>query len=83
MKFFIFLLNFCRQNLKRAVTILDMIKRREKTKREDLHLGIEIFEKRYQAKDFNGQLLAEFSNIAVKNARYVFRHFERFSVSYV
>lgn len=48
-----------------------MIKRREKTKREDLHLGIEIFEKRYQAKDFNGQLLAEFSNIAVKNTRYV------------
>lgn len=48
-----------------------MIKRREKTKREDLHLGIEIFEKRYQAKDFNGQLLAEFSNIAVKSTRYV------------
>lgn len=47
-----------------------MIKRREKTKREDLHLGIEIFEKRYQAKDFNGQLMAEYSNMAVKTTRY-------------
>ena len=49
-----------------------MIKRREKTKREDLRLGIEIFEKRFQAKDFNGQLLSEFSNIAAKSARYVY-----------
>lgn len=48
-----------------------MIKRREKTKREDLRLGIEIFEKRFQAKDFNGQLLSEFSNIAAKSTRYV------------
>lgn len=61
----------CRRNLSRAVTILEMIKRREKTKREDVHLGIEIFEKRYQAKDFNGQLLAEYSNVAVKSSRYV------------
>ena len=48
-----------------------MIKRREKTKREDLHLGIEIFEKRYQSKDFNGQMLAEYTNMAVKSSRYV------------
>lgn len=47
-----------------------MIKRREKTKREHVHLGIEIFEKRYQAKDFNGYLLAEYTNNAVKNSRF-------------
>lgn len=46
-----------------------MIKRREKTKREHVHLGIEIFEKRYQAKDFNGYLLAEYTNNAVKSSR--------------
>lgn len=53
------------------MTLLEMIKRREKTKREHVHLGIEIFEKRYQAKDFNGCLLNEFTNNAVKSSRYV------------
>lgn len=48
-----------------------MIKRREKTKREHVHLGIEIFEKRYQAKDFNGFLLAEYTNNAIKTSRFV------------
>lgn len=47
-----------------------MIKRREKTKREHVHLGIEIFEKRFQARDFNGHLLAEFTSSAVKTSRY-------------
>lgn len=66
------LINFLiyRRNLSRAVTILEMIKRREKTKREHVHLGIEIFEKRYQARDFNGHLVAEFTNTAVKSSRY-------------
>lgn len=50
-----------------------MIKRREKTKREHVHLGIEIFEKRYQAKDFNGYLLAEYTNNAVKTSRYILK----------
>lgn len=62
---------FFRRNLSRAVTLLEMIKRREKTKREHVHLGIEIFEKRYQAKDFNGYLLAEYTNNAMKNTRFV------------
>lgn len=44
-----------------------MIKRREKTKHDHVRLGIEIFEKRYQAKDFNGYLLAEYTNNAVKS----------------
>ncbi|XP_055309269.1 uncharacterized protein LOC129573097 [Sitodiplosis mosellana] len=61
-----------KRNLSRAVTLLEMIKRREKTKREHVHLGIEIFEKRYQAKDFNGYLLNEYTNNAVKNSRSAF-----------
>lgn len=48
-----------------------MVKRREKSKREILHLGIEIFEKRYQSRDFSGQLLAEFSSNLAKQSRYI------------
>ncbi|KYN02573.1 PREDICTED: enhancer of polycomb homolog 1 [Cyphomyrmex costatus] len=50
-----------RRDLSRAVTLLEMVKRREKTKREHLHLTIEIYEKRYQAQDFSGQILSEVS----------------------
>lgn len=35
-----------RRDLSRTVTLLELVKRREKTKREHLHLTIEIFEKR-------------------------------------
>lgn len=49
-----------RRDLSRAVTLLEMIKKREKTKREQLHLTIEVVEKRYQARDFSGQLQAEY-----------------------
>lgn len=35
-----------RRDLSRAVTLLEMVKRREKTKREHLHLTIEVYEKR-------------------------------------
>lgn len=59
-----------RRDLSRAVTLLEMVKRREKTKREQLHLTIEIFEKRYQAGDFSGQILAEVS--AIKHPRPTF-----------
>lgn len=52
-----------RRDLSRAVTLLELVKRREKTKREHLHLTIEVFEKRYQHKDFTGSLLAELSTI--------------------
>lgn len=37
-----------RRDLSRAVTLLELVKRREKTKREHLHLTIEVYEKRYQ-----------------------------------
>lgn len=36
-----------RRDLSRAVTLLEMVKRREKTKREHLHLTIEVYEKRF------------------------------------
>nr|XP_014088244.1 uncharacterized protein LOC106616209 [Bactrocera oleae] len=51
-----------RRDLQRATTVLEMVKRREKTKREQLHLSIEIFEKRYQLRDFSGALLSELSS---------------------
>ncbi|XP_035213488.1 enhancer of polycomb homolog 1-like [Stegodyphus dumicola] len=56
-----------RRDLSRAVTLLEFVKRREKSKREHLHLTVEIVEKRYQAGDFSGQLLAEVS--AIKHSR--------------
>lgn len=61
-----------RRDLSRAVTLLEMIKRREKIKREQLHLGIEVYEKRYQTQDFNGQLLSEFTANATKASRPAF-----------
>ncbi|XP_056148565.1 enhancer of polycomb homolog 1-like isoform X2 [Lampris incognitus] len=48
-----------RRDLSRAVTILEMIKRREKSKRELLHLTLEIFEKRNVMSDFGGEIMAE------------------------
>lgn len=61
-----------RRDLSRAVTLLEMIKRREKAKREQMHLSVEVFEKRYQARDYNGQLLAEFTSQAAKSTRPAF-----------
>ncbi|XP_026565876.1 enhancer of polycomb homolog 1 isoform X2 [Pseudonaja textilis] len=48
-----------RRDLSRAVTILEMIKRREKSKRELLHLTLEIVEKRYKLGDYNGEIMSE------------------------
>ncbi|KAJ8336639.1 hypothetical protein SKAU_G00378590 [Synaphobranchus kaupii] len=48
-----------RRDLSRAVTILEMIKRREKSKRELLHLTLEIIEKRHGMADFGGEIMAE------------------------
>ncbi|KAG7274797.1 hypothetical protein CRUP_010294 [Coryphaenoides rupestris] len=48
-----------RREFSRTVTILEMIKRREKAKRELLHLTLEVAEKRYQLGDFNGEVLGE------------------------
>lgn len=48
-----------RRDLSRAVTLLELIKRREKMKREHCHLTVEVFEKRFQGRDFSGAMLAE------------------------
>ncbi|KFO34547.1 enhancer of polycomb homolog 1 isoform X4 [Fukomys damarensis] len=48
-----------RRDLSRAVTILEMIKRREKSKRELLHLTLEIMEKRYNLGDYGGEIMSE------------------------
>ncbi|EDS36917.1 enhancer of polycomb [Culex quinquefasciatus] len=61
-----------RRDLSRAVTLLEMIKRHENLKREQLHLSIEVYEKRYQAQDFAGQMLAEFASNSTKASRPAF-----------
>ncbi|XP_017338605.1 enhancer of polycomb homolog 1 isoform X2 [Ictalurus punctatus] len=48
-----------RRDLSRAVTILEMIKKREKSKRELLHLTLEIVEKRNSIPDFGADVMAE------------------------
>ncbi|XP_069010546.1 enhancer of polycomb homolog 2 isoform X2 [Embiotoca jacksoni] len=50
-----------RREFSRTVTILEMIKRREKSKRELLHLTLEVLERRYQMGDFSGDVLREVS----------------------
>lgn len=59
-----------KRDLCRAVTLLELVKRREKIKREYVHLTVEIFEKRYQARDFSGAIVAEVS--ALKSPRPAF-----------
>ncbi|XP_031573900.1 enhancer of polycomb homolog 1-like [Actinia tenebrosa] len=48
-----------RRDLKRACTILDMVKRREQTKKDLLELTVDVFEKRYSSEDFTGQILQQ------------------------
>uniref|UniRef100_A0A8C2FNN6 Enhancer of polycomb homolog n=1 Tax=Cyprinus carpio TaxID=7962 RepID=A0A8C2FNN6_CYPCA len=48
-----------RRDLSRAVTILEMIKKREKSKRELLHLTLEVVEKRNTMPDFGLEVMAE------------------------
>lgn len=48
-----------RRDLSRAVTILEMIKRREKNKRDLLSLTLEILEKRNILGDFSGEIVSE------------------------
>lgn len=59
-----------RRDLSRAVGLLDLIKKREKLKRENLTLSVDVFEKRYQSRDYSGQLIAEFTNSLAKQQRY-------------
>lgn len=48
-----------RRDLSRAVTLLEMVKRREKTKKEGLNLTADIFEKRYSCGDYEGKVINE------------------------
>ncbi|CAK6974017.1 enhancer of polycomb homolog 2 [Scomber scombrus] len=48
-----------RREFSRTVTILEMIKKREKSKRELLHLTLEVVERRYQMEDFSADILRE------------------------
>ena len=48
-----------RRDLSKAIVLLEMVKRREKTKKESLTLTAEIFEKRFQASDYDGKIIAE------------------------
>lgn len=48
-----------RRDLNRACTILDMVKRREQSKKELLQLTVEVFEKRYDSQ-FNIKILNPF-----------------------
>jgi enhancer of polycomb-like protein len=45
-----------RRDINRAVMLLDMVKRREKLKKENLNLIADVLEKRYQAADWDGAL---------------------------
>ncbi|KAJ8393758.1 hypothetical protein AAFF_G00056730 [Aldrovandia affinis] len=46
-----------RREFSAAVTILEMIKRRETSKRELLQLTLDVIEKRYQIGDFGGEII--------------------------
>lgn len=48
-------------------------------KKDELQMSIEIYEKRYQAKDFSGQLLAEYTATTTKS-RYMFNKFDSCSI---
>lgn len=48
-----------RNNLNRVKTLLDMIKSRENLKKEKLYLTLDVYEKRYEAEDFDGTIIAD------------------------
>ena len=48
-----------RRDLSQAIVLLEMVKRREKTKKEHLNLTADIFERRYHVGDWDGRIFAE------------------------
>lgn len=48
-----------RRDLSRALTLLEMVKKREKCKREVVNFGIEVYDKRYQLSDYSGHIIQE------------------------
>jgi len=57
-----------RRDLSRAVTMLEMVKRREKTKKEKLNLTLDIFDKRFQMSDWDGKALEYANQVKPKTA---------------
>ena len=57
-----------RRDLSRAVTMLEMVKRREKTKKEKLNLTLDVFDKRYQMNDWDGKALEYANQVKPKTA---------------
>ena len=60
-----------RRDLTKVVTLLEMVKRREKTKKEKLNLTIDILDKRYSMKDFDGKLM---DSAIASSSRYKFNN---------
>merc|ERR1719508_364329 len=56
-----------RRDLSRAVTLLEMVKRREKTKVDKLNLTLNVFDKRYALEDFAGKLV-DYANLGRSKA---------------
>lgn len=48
-----------RRDLNRAANLLDLVKKRERMKRDHLNITVDIFKKRYELGDYSGQILAE------------------------
>jgi len=46
-----------RRDINRVVMLLDMVKRREKLKKENLNLTSDVYHKRYQCEDWDGSML--------------------------
>ncbi|BES97312.1 enhancer of polycomb [Nesidiocoris tenuis] len=51
-----------KRDLTRALQLLEIVKKRESAKKDLVELTVKIFEKRYQANDMSGALLAEVSS---------------------
>lgn len=56
-----------RRDINRAVMLLDMVKRREKLKKENLNLIADVLEKRYQAEDWDGAVYQQVQALRVSN----------------
>lgn len=61
-----------RRDLSRALTLLEMVKNREKFKREVVHCGIEVYERRYQLSDYSGSIINEIASQVKQQPRLTF-----------
>lgn len=61
-----------RRDLSRALTLLEMVKNREKFKREIVHCGIEVYDRRYQLSDYSGNIMSEVTSQVKQQPRSAF-----------